>query len=77
MACDAWSGHLGLCGAFDSILFAIGSPNFTIGFCLSRLTRAATLPQSDDRRAFQTSPTFIGYGNVVLGKLDKGERFEL
>jgi hypothetical protein len=68
--------HFDLCGALDAILFTIGSCNWTIGLGLSRLSRAATLPQSD-RQAFQTSPTFIGYGNVVLGELDKSELFEL
>jgi hypothetical protein len=56
--------HVGLCGALDAILFSIGSGS-----------RATSLPGK--RQAFQKSPTFIGYGNVILGELDKGELLEL
>jgi hypothetical protein len=48
--------------------------NLMIGFGISHLSRAATLPQSDNPQAFQTSIAFIGYCNVLPRKLDKGER---
>jgi hypothetical protein len=35
------------------------------------------LPRNDNRQCSQTSPTFIGYCDVLFGKLDEGERLEL